>query len=380
MFGEIENLGTEGVDSIKSKHSSKKFTKLKDFCWKARDRGLDWCWIDTCCIDKKSSADLSESINSMYEWYRQADECYVYLADVTGLETGQKGAAKSGVINAQGDGLASGSTQKFEDSAWFSRGWTLQELLAPNIVRFYDSSWRFLGTKVQRSSDISRRTGIAEKYLKENGEPLASMASVATKMSWAASRRTTRLEDRAYCLLGIFEVNMPLLYGEGVRAFYRLQAEILKTCNDESIFAWVSDTPGYSGDNTMLASSPRLFKQSGKIRSDDITSAWRKPLIMTNKGLEMSIPERYLENAGLGRKRNIRIIPLACKNMAQPEDALFMYVRHLYYDDDGAAPVFRRYHPDEAEILEFSERMRSCKLHVLKWELRGPCKTVYITQ
>jgi hypothetical protein len=160
-------------------------------------------------IDKRSCAELTEAINSMYKWYQNAQKCYVYLYDVP--------------------------KKPWEDSDWFTRGWTLQELIAPSHLVFYDSNWTRLGTKEDLKSDISRLTGIPESVLL-GLTPM--LVPVADKMSWASRRRTTRTEDMAYCLMGIFDVNMPLLYGEGPKAFKRLQEEIIRQNNTHTIFAW----------------------------------------------------------------------------------------------------------------------------------------------
>lgn len=199
-----------------------------DNCRKqARADGWKYVWIDTCCIDKSSSAELSEAINSMYQWYAGSAICYAYMADYDA----QRGASD------------------LSSCRWFKRGWTLQELLAPTQVFFYDKFWRVLGSKVSLSDLILRATRITEQDLAN-----PKRASVARKMSWASSRTTTRKEDMAYCLLGLFDVNMPLLYGEGEKAFQRLQHEIIATSDDDSVFAWgeVVDM----GNEGMLASSP----------------------------------------------------------------------------------------------------------------------------
>lgn len=208
----------------------KGYSKVELCCKQARLHGYQYVWIDTCCIDKRSSAELSEAINSMYRWYANAAVCYVYLFDVT-----------------------TGSDEWIE-SHWFTRGWTLQELLAPRKVEFYDSSWGHLGDKLHNAEKIGRCTGIPSKALNDF-RPADFL--IAQRMSWAADRITTRPEDRAYCLLGIFDVNMPLLYGEGRgKAFYRLQEEIMKTSTDPTIFAWSRlPDPAFG----MLAESPDSF-------------------------------------------------------------------------------------------------------------------------
>ncbi|KAH7083876.1 hypothetical protein FB567DRAFT_425731, partial [Paraphoma chrysanthemicola] len=169
---------------------------------------------DWCCIDKSSSSELSESINSMFQWYQNAEVCYVYLADLaTDSDVSRNSLCR-----------------------WFTRGWTLQELVAPKVVKFYDYKWNAIGTKVGLAHVISSSTSIPSHLLL--GRSALSDSSIATRMSWAAQRQTTRLEDLAYCLLGIFEVNMPLIYGEDLRAFRRLQEELIKRNNDLTVFAW----------------------------------------------------------------------------------------------------------------------------------------------
>ncbi|KAK0634092.1 heterokaryon incompatibility protein-domain-containing protein, partial [Immersiella caudata] len=191
--------------------------KVEKCCDRAKADGFDYAWVDTCCIDKTSSAELSEAINSMYRWYQNADICYAYLSDVP-----------------------SSGARRFEESRWFTRGLTLQELIAPSRIIFFDQTWVEIGTKTTLGEMIMHRTGIPFAVL--NGDPGAvERATVAQRMSWASTRQTTRVEDIAYCLLGIFGVNMPLLYGEGERAFIRLQEEIIKISDDHSIFAWQSE-------------------------------------------------------------------------------------------------------------------------------------------
>jgi hypothetical protein len=206
------------------------FEKVRGCCVRASKDGYRYAWIDTCCIDKSSSAELSEAINSMYQWYQKSQICYVYL-DVVLTGTGAESKAA------------------FLESRWFTRGWTLQELLAPSIVEFYDKNWFNYGTRSSLEDVIERRTGIKNSILK--GADL-STCSIAERMTWAAERRTTRIEDEAYCLIGIFEVNMPLLYGEGPRAFIRLQEEILKRSEDQTIFAW----PGKPREQHEQSASP----------------------------------------------------------------------------------------------------------------------------
>ena len=200
------------------RREKKGWTKIAKCCELAQSHGWDYVWIDTCCIDKSSSSELSEAINSMFEWYANAGVCYVYLSDYS--ESSYRGKVLG-------------------SSKWFRRGWTLQELLAPTNMLFLDRDWSPIGNKQSLSSLIAGATGISKEHLFN-----FSTASVAQKMSWASRRTTTRIEDEAYSLLGLFGVHMPLLYGEGNNAFLRLQLEILKTNDDVSILAWTGPDTG----------------------------------------------------------------------------------------------------------------------------------------
>ncbi|KAI0645044.1 heterokaryon incompatibility protein-domain-containing protein [Trametes meyenii] len=196
--------------------------KIKGICRVAKEAGYALVWVDSCCIDKSSSAELSEAINSMFRWYALADVCYAYMADV-----------HDSILPP-----LSGS-YSFRSSKWHTRGWTLQELIAPKRVVFLSSAWRFLGTKMSLATVLESVTRIDAAVL-TGVAPLESI-SVARRMSWAAERRTTRLEDEAYCLLGIFGVHMSPIYGEGYSAFIRLQKAIISTIPDQTIFAlWIA--------------------------------------------------------------------------------------------------------------------------------------------
>jgi hypothetical protein len=222
------------------------FIKIKCCVKLAASEGIPYVWVDTCCIDKTSSADLTESINSMYRWYANAKVCFAYLVDVQ-------------------LGYGVDEPPAWQNSRWFSRGWTLQELIAPSAVEFYCNSWDSIGSRGSWAGMLSETTGIPEAVLETND---LSSASVAQKMSWASRRRTTRKEDMAYCLLGLFDINMPLLYGEGEKAFLRLQEHIALSTTDHSLFAWGvrSGSLGETEQNTrsyrsIFARSPADFAQ-----------------------------------------------------------------------------------------------------------------------
>ncbi|KAK4198248.1 heterokaryon incompatibility protein-domain-containing protein, partial [Triangularia verruculosa] len=194
------------------------FSKIFMTCGFARRHGIPYAWIDTCCIDKSSSAELSEAINSMFRWYQRAKVCFVFLADMPSQTTD--------------------ISLYLEKCRWFTRGWTLQELIAPEKVEFYDQAWGFIGTKTTLVNSLSDITKISREILQ--GETDFGTISVAQRMSWAAHRSTTRTEDLAYCLFGISDVHLPLIYGEGHKAFTRLQEAILQNSADLSLFAWTS--------------------------------------------------------------------------------------------------------------------------------------------
>ena len=261
-----------------------RFAKIRNCCAYAEENGFGWVWIDTCCIDKKSSAELTEAINSMFNWYMNAAVCYVYLADVR-WDVGDLARSRA----------------DFRKSAWFERGWTLQELLAPARLCFLDCIWISIGFIVKVSAtasslkknrlmeDICAATSISKFDLHSSAKYsyLKFGVSVAKKMSWLSSRKTSRVEDMACCMLGLYGVNIPLLYGEGEKAFERLQFEIIRTSDDEPIFAWFSEQIDYP--SSVLAKSPKAFARSGKVVTH-FSLLGKLPFAMTNKGLHYRIP------------------------------------------------------------------------------------------
>ena len=218
------------------------FRKINLTCQQARRDGLGYAWVDTCCINKESSSELSEAINSMFRWYRDAAICYAYIEDLVD-------DVELPIVDAS---LISGCR-------WFSRGWTLQELLAPRDIVFYGPGWINIGRKGELVEVLEQVTGIPRAVL--TGETSLDQISVADRMNWAARRQTTREEDTAYCLMGIFDVNMPMMYGEGRKAFLRLQEEIVKQTQDDSLFAWRASDKAASAApyRGLFASSPTEF-------------------------------------------------------------------------------------------------------------------------
>ncbi|KAJ5050308.1 uncharacterized protein L3040_002191 [Drepanopeziza brunnea f. sp. 'multigermtubi'] len=242
--------------------------KIRGLCLKAREQKLRWVWIDSCCINKGSSAELAEAIHSMFKWYRDSKVCFAYLGDVRKSESvarNSEGAKVSFSVFNQVE-----EREPSKPSVWFSRGWTLQELLAPRHMEFYDTSWELLGTKSSLMSELQEVTGIDGQYLR--GDMHFSSASIATKMSWIANRTTVREEDMAYSMLGILNVTMVPQYGEGNWAFMRLQLLLLSTLTDESLFAWrmphggERNLQGWGPDEWgLLALHPSWFKDSTQV-------------------------------------------------------------------------------------------------------------------
>jgi len=258
------------------------FLKMQRFCQRALQDGYLYGWVDTVCIDKTSSAELSEAINSMYRWYQKSAMCYVVLEDLFTYQ-------------------ASTTLADLQKCKWFTRAWTLQELIAPRAVVFVNFDWVEVGRKLEvrfcrKIINITRidgdtLTGLSPKRL-----------SIATRMSWASERQSTRPEDLAYCLLGLFGIAIPLLYGEGgTKAFIRLQEEILRSSDDHTIFAWsteaaaaVAAAVGNSSNSGskkrkhwgLLAPSPEYFRFSAglvPVRGKDFIADHA----ITNRGLHL---------------------------------------------------------------------------------------------
>ncbi|POS68631.1 HET domain-containing protein [Diaporthe helianthi] len=273
--GELTFQDCKGLEDITTTYrvtSKKGYAKVAAACERALQDGLAHVWIDTCCIDKSSSAELSEAINSMFRWYEMSQICYALLDDLH-------------------DHF---NLRCLRKSKWFTRGWTLQELIAPAEVVFLTAEWQEIGTKSSLANQISRATRIRECILVDG--LYAHDTSVAEKISWAAGRRTTREEDHAYSLLGLFDVHMPPIYGEGgPNAFRRLQEQIMRVSTDHTIFTWWGQ--GSSITSGILALSPDQFIRSTlhPVEFDFYRQAFNlsqaKPeSTVTNYGLKMQIP------------------------------------------------------------------------------------------
>ncbi|RMJ14270.1 hypothetical protein CDV36_006096 [Fusarium kuroshium] len=261
--GEIsfQDMVAIGLDPEHEATKRRGYAKIVQTCEQAKKDNIPYVWVDTCCIDKTSSSELSEAINTMYRWYQQAEICYAVLEDLNISDLDVSGADLETALSR---------------CRWFTRGWCLQELIAPRNIEFFDAQWNHIGSKAENKSMLSRITNADEEILA--GETAVGSIPVACRMSWAAGRQTTREEDMAYSLLGIFDVNMPMLYGEGgQKAFKRLQEEIIKTSNDLSIFAFPNEAEEGKLGSTRLyadlfAKHPRDFASCGQLRHIGIDS------------------------------------------------------------------------------------------------------------
>ncbi|KAF2733667.1 HET-domain-containing protein [Polyplosphaeria fusca] len=267
------------------------FAKISQFLVEARDRYYNYAWIDTCCIDKGSSAELTEAINSMYNWYRNAGTCFVHISDVHSNECE--------IINASTvDESYPGQSEllrrllispklifprRLKESRWFRRGFTLQELVASRHRRFFSRDWKEIQVTIEHLASI---TSIPQRVLRFG---LTDDICVAQKMCWASTRETTRTEDIAYCLLGIFDVNMPLLYGEGAKAFLRLQEEIIRRSDDETIFLWRESNAKPHACRGLLARHPSEYAHCANMTRHHGLPTEPLPYSLTNTGLQMSL-------------------------------------------------------------------------------------------
>ncbi|KAI6149480.1 heterokaryon incompatibility protein-domain-containing protein [Pisolithus tinctorius] len=249
-YEELIGLMAMGEQDRAEVRSRDGYQKIIRSCERAMQDGYTWLWIDTCCIDKRSSAELSEAINSMYRWYQNSQKCYAYLNDVEeSTFPPERNDSKFGRSNGWPE--------------WFERGWTLQELIAPKRIEFFNKNWVSIGSKASLADMLQKVTHIPREVLLNT--PTEQRPCIAQIMSWAADRKTTRVEDRAYSLMGLFGVNMPMLYGEGQKAFQRLQLEIIRASSDHTIFAW--DPFGrIRRPGNILADDPSYFRGCHRIK------------------------------------------------------------------------------------------------------------------
>ncbi|KAI0363110.1 HET-domain-containing protein [Pilatotrama ljubarskyi] len=323
------------IQELTRAQSKRGWLKVSNACSVALlQHNCQWIWIDTCCIDKSSSNELSEAINSMFDWYKWAHICLAYLGDLVDLDP---------------------STQllSFGRSRWFTRGWTLQELIAPNPkMVFYTATWVQIGTRSMLGDVIVRVTGINRSILWTQYDPGTLNLSIATRMSWAVGRQTTRPEDRAYSLMGLFGIKMPVIYGEGEEAaFLRLQLEIIRRSDDHTIFAWGLNDPyrtrldrfdrpqvelkdvqsvGDIAGTSLLAPSLDAFRGSGDFDPISIgllaqvlnLPRLREPHFYdTNMGIRIQLPIRELHQRAPATPPVLYVAALPCHIGAEKQDS-----------------------------------------------------------
>ena len=284
----------------------------------------------------------------MFHWYQDSEVCYVYLSDVDMAGKGRR---------ALKDELA--------QSKWFTRGWTLQELIAPRDLLFLDRLGTVIGTRSKYERVIERVTGIEAP---QDFHPSFGIrdTTIAKRMSWASRRETTREEDMAYCLMGLFDVNMPLLYGEGGRkAFYRLQLEILKRSDDETIFLWNQDWFCSNSKSTELrpridsvfplqaspfASSPELFRSSSNFQTRPLFRK-RDDYSTTNKGLYINLTQTLIYESEDGLFQ-LMVTPLNCPVFCPGLLEFVMYL--LTFEENRSRGSWYRWGPVHPAKYDFN--------------------------
>lgn len=256
--------------SVYEMDAPREISKLQQFCTTSKREGYRWAWSDTCCIDKTNNAELQESIISMFSWYKESAITIVYLADVSDIS-------------------------QLKDSQWFKRGWTLQELLAPRFIRFYKQDWQPLIDSDKNHKDellpvLHDITRIDIDVLKAF-QP--GVDNVKKRLSWVGTRTTKKLEDIAYCLMGIFGIHMPVMYGEKHNAFVRLQKEIMSLTDDLSLFDWLGES---STLHSYFAAHPRCFMTpSDHARQDSTSPKFEFRLLKTSKRITSGLSSSALK-------------------------------------------------------------------------------------
>ncbi|KAF5628960.1 beta transducin [Fusarium sp. NRRL 52700] len=279
-------MKTRTVDIKNNVYKQKGWSKLKDYCDRAFKDGWEWAWMDTCCIDKTNPADTQEAINAMFRWYQSAGVCYAHLDDVDFSDASQilpfpEDTNIGRIMGSIGAALKG----DFIAAKWFTRGWTLQELLAPHYLIFVDREWRHIGTRESWAPEIEKASNIEARHLNAFNPTDFTSCSTAMRFSWASGRETTVEEDESYSLLGLFGISLPLIYGEGGRqAFNRLQRQLIHVYHDDSVFAWKGSEPNPKSGVGILARSVKDFRHASKVIAGQYGNAYS----MTNRGLEIT--------------------------------------------------------------------------------------------
>ena len=326
-----EEVNFQAFNNVATRTAAKGWTKIEQTCREAKRCGFDYVWIDSCCIDKTNNAELSESINSMFQWYSEAELCLVYLDDFDANVT------------------ASDRDAMLRQTRCFSRGWTLQEIVAARAANFYDGAWNQFGTRSSLRDELTSITKIDANIFFPSQNPytvgirdLLDAIPVGRRMAWAVSRKTTRPEDMAYCLIGLFGVSMPMLYGEGgEQAFIRLQEEIIRDKNDLSLFAWrARDSSTHRG---ILAHSPDEFAGLSSLEFEQDIK-FNPDFSMSNKGLRINTFLRPLD----AESRTV-VMPLHCYDEGAKGEKMPPQFG-VYLQHEGAR-VYVRIRPDVFAVL-----------------------------
>jgi len=339
-YDEIVELTKMDREDREEIHQCDGYRKILDTCKQAQKDGYEWLWVNTCCIDKQSSAELSEAINSMYWWYENVGVCYAYLHDVPDpLFPTASDEERYPKFNGWPE--------------WFSRGWMLQELIAPSDVQFFNKNWQNIGDKRMLAPALENITGIPQHILTHG--LCGNRPCVAQIMSWAANHTMTRVEDRAYSLMGLLEVNMPMLYGEGKKVFHCLQLEIIRASNDQSIFAWSCTNDKWTGN--ILADDPSFFKRCGRMElmghdeyieylKEDLTKEELELIEdhlgtfpITNCGIHVWLP---LQSFHGSRSHFTALLPCRFHPSEPPETISLVFSESNYYRDPGPSLWFIR--------------------------------------
>jgi hypothetical protein len=309
----------------------------------------------------------------MYHWYERATVCYAYMADIESRTS----------VWELGSSAGFDSLKVFRDSRWFTRGWTLQELIAPKSVEFYASDWSEIGTKSSLSKPISEITGVDLEVLRGKHP---KTRNIAERMSWASKRQTTREEDMAYCLLGLFQVHMPLLYGEGNRAFLRLQEEILKISEDHTLFAWNPFVESHGKKIGLLAGSVTGFDQPyfrHVYSRPKHLETFFQPLGVPNNYRNFSFP--HVDPPRL-TSRGLRITLPLLEDVAQGTYSAYIYCSTGSPSPSGAQEqglqICVTLHLRTPMAHLFVRTLGDSSLHFVRWEdiLQYQLRTIFVAQ
>ncbi|KAK5717379.1 hypothetical protein LTR15_009273 [Elasticomyces elasticus] len=307
------------------------YSKIVDACRQAKRDRYRWLWADSVCIDKTNSSEMAESIQCMYAWYHNAEICYALLSDVDGAS--DKERTETGYCPSR---LSPERVQQFRRSRWFKRGWTLQELIAPRRIVFYSKDWTVFDDLLDKLPTVSEITNIPETVLRH--EKKLNDCTFAQRLSWASGRETKRIEDQAYSLLGILDVIMPPLYGEGSKAFLRLQKVLLSEEGGMTVLAW--DSHDLTQSACLLAPSLACFRESGDIEAE-LSSLTTAEYSFTNIGLSGYFPVILRPTTA----DEHMFIPLHCYRKRKPHETLALSLSAAHTNSGRGGSVECRVSP-----------------------------------